>query len=57
MEKKMFATGDKNGVQKVICKVCGTEMTKVEVKEIYRGESKIVRTFWIYKNCKGLELE
>ncbi len=57
MDKKVFATGDKNGVQKVICKVCGTEMTKVEVKEIYRGESKIVRTFWICKNCKGLELE
>lgn len=57
MDKKVFATGDKNGVQKVICKVCGTKMAKVEVREIYMGESKIVRVFWICKKCKGLELE
>jgi len=56
MDKKLFAIGNAEGVQKAICKSCGSPMTKKEVVKVEPEGVETVTVYWVCITCRKMEL-
>lgn len=57
MSKKIFAVGNTQGIQKVICKNCGQSMEKKERVVFDPKGSIAVKTYWFCSFCLATEEE